>query len=355
MSIPVSKGNMTCELSGLAQPLPAGGRAWAGSFSVVIPLYNMGRLVEAAISSALCQSLPPLEVIVVDDGSTDGGADIAEALGHPKVRVIRQLNGGVSRARNAGIAAAQGNWVAFLDADDEYHPQFLAHAAAALVLHPQAGMVGARFHVVPDGELLPRSAVPDSAVEQITDLHKRWTQTSLFCTSSVIIQVSTLKALDHWFMEGESNGEDLDLFFRIAEQAPVVLLCGKFVHHRVDVKGNLTSRHALSIPPYLDRILQRARSGALTPALAASARANVDHQRLTLARTMLELGHRGKALQCLLTTNHRGCSVRWALTALMLFLPPRLVTRWQAHRTDRANAAMLKATSWAGRAGREYS
>jgi glycosyltransferase involved in cell wall biosynthesis len=97
--------------------------------SVVIPCFNQARYLRSAIESALGQHLRPLECIVVDDGSTDETAALAESLG---VIVLMQANRGVSEARNAGLAAARGDLVVFLDADDELLPDALAHGAAAL-------------------------------------------------------------------------------------------------------------------------------------------------------------------------------------------------------------------------------
>ena len=91
------------------------------SISVVIPCHNAAAFLRATIASILGQTEPVLEVIVVDDGSTDDSARIAELFG-PPVRVVRQPNQGESAARNRGIEAAAGDWVAFLDADDLWLP-----------------------------------------------------------------------------------------------------------------------------------------------------------------------------------------------------------------------------------------
>ena len=91
------------------------------SISVVIPCCNAAAFLRATIASILGQTQSVLEVIVVDDGSTDDSASIAESFG-PPVRVIRQPNQGESAARNRGIEAAVGEWVAFLDADDLWLP-----------------------------------------------------------------------------------------------------------------------------------------------------------------------------------------------------------------------------------------
>ena len=85
--------------------------------SVVIPCYNAAPWLRETIESVLAQTHPVLEVIVVDDGSTDQSAEIAESFG-PCVRVVRQSNQGESIARNNGIDLARGDWIAFIDADD---------------------------------------------------------------------------------------------------------------------------------------------------------------------------------------------------------------------------------------------
>jgi glycosyltransferase involved in cell wall biosynthesis len=90
-------------------------------FSVVIPAYNSAATLPRAIESVRAQSWPAHEIIVVDDGSTDATADVARQFGET-VRLIQQTNSGVSVARNAGAAAASGDWLAFLDADDWYAP-----------------------------------------------------------------------------------------------------------------------------------------------------------------------------------------------------------------------------------------
>tara|TARA_R110002049_G_scaffold2750_10_gene22455 strand:+ start:102905 stop:103891 length:987 start_codon:yes stop_codon:yes gene_type:complete len=103
----------------------------SASVSVVIPCFNASRFLSETIQSALDQTHSPLEVIVVDDGSTDNSATIADSFG-PSVRVIRQSNQGESVARNRGIDEARGDWIAFLDADDLWLPQKLEKQLAAI-------------------------------------------------------------------------------------------------------------------------------------------------------------------------------------------------------------------------------
>lgn len=108
--------------------------------SVVIPCYNRAGLIANSVASAMAQTHPPHEIIVVDDGSVDGSADVAAKLPGP-VCVIRQPNGGPASARNNGIAQATGDWVAFLDSDDTWHPDKLRLQLAAAERFPDVGLV----------------------------------------------------------------------------------------------------------------------------------------------------------------------------------------------------------------------
>jgi glycosyltransferase involved in cell wall biosynthesis len=112
--------------------------------SVVIPVHNGQRFLGQALDSAFAQGWEPLEVIVIDDGSTDATADIARA--HP-VTYLRQDHAGVSAARNAGVAAARGEFVAFLDADDVWHQGSLERRVSHLVENPGVGFVLAHMEI----------------------------------------------------------------------------------------------------------------------------------------------------------------------------------------------------------------
>lgn len=99
--------------------------------SVVVPTYNRAELLQQTIQSILAQTVPPLEIIAVDDGSTDHTPDVCAGFGEP-IRYLRQENQGLSMARNAGIRAARGDWIAFCDSDDLWRPRKLEVQLAAL-------------------------------------------------------------------------------------------------------------------------------------------------------------------------------------------------------------------------------
>ncbi|MCM0083341.1 glycosyltransferase family 2 protein [Geomonas sp. Red32] len=117
--------------------------------SVIIPLYNKERYVQRAVNSVLEQSLAPLEVVVVDDGSTDGSAEAVAALGpDQRLRLVSQRNQGVSAARNRGVAEARGRFVAFLDADDQWQPEFLETLQWLRELFPEGCFFATGFEVI---------------------------------------------------------------------------------------------------------------------------------------------------------------------------------------------------------------
>jgi len=113
--------------------------------SAIIPVYNGERYLAEAIESMLAQTYRPIEVIVVDDGSSDGSADIARSS--REVRYIYQPNQGVAVARNKGIEAARGDFIAFLDQDDLWTPSKLSVQMDYLLGHPDVGYVIARMRV----------------------------------------------------------------------------------------------------------------------------------------------------------------------------------------------------------------
>lgn len=128
--------------------------------SVVVNNYNYGRFVGRAVDSALQQSSPPHEIVVVDDGSSDGSLEAIEEIArrHPTVRVVAKQNGGQLSAFNAGFTASTGEVVCFLDADDEYLPGYLARLTEVYSEEPGIDFVYCTVEFVRDGVLLHKSS-----------------------------------------------------------------------------------------------------------------------------------------------------------------------------------------------------
>jgi glycosyltransferase involved in cell wall biosynthesis len=124
--------------------------------SVVIPCYNGARFLRAAIDSALAQTHSDVEVVVVDDGSTDDSAAVAQSFG-ARVKLLSGPNRGLSAARNKGIAASSGEFLTLLDADDVLLPECVANRVRILKEHPDVGLVAGYFREIDEnGDLRPR-------------------------------------------------------------------------------------------------------------------------------------------------------------------------------------------------------
>ena len=311
------------------------------NFSVVIPLYNKLQYVRSAIRSVLAQSLPPLEVIVIDDGSTDGSADAVAAMNEPRVRLVRQANAGVSAARNLGVELARGDWVAFLDADDWYHPEMLAALAQAHHAAPEAQMLGAGFRKIAPAFGADPEAWPVNEsfyeVEVVEDLRVRWMKTAPFCTSSVAIRTSLLRQMHPCFVTGEHHGEDLDLWFRVGDMTTLAVVNAPFAAVRVLPDSLSTRNSSKTLPAFLQRMQERALSGEIPARHRRSALWFVGQMHVTLAREALDLGERKLAWQWLVGGRHVALTRRWMLTALMaLFMPTRVAGSWQRWRVRSA-------------------
>jgi len=192
--------------------------------SVIIPTYNRVEHVCCAIDSALAQTEPPLEVVVVDDGSTDGTGEVLERRYAGRIRYIHQVNAGVSAARNTALRVARGEWVAFLDSDDEWLPNKLQiqmtdlRAHPTLVAHVTNGIIVMRSGEEVDffkARNRPHLGVSDCVLRQ--PLQYVLEQTFLTATYVVRRDVAVEEGL---FDESMSMFEDLDFFLRVAVRGP---------------------------------------------------------------------------------------------------------------------------------------
>jgi GT2 family glycosyltransferase len=330
-------------------------------FSVVVPLHNKARYIGGTLSSVLAQSFRDFEVVVVDNGSTDDGPAIVEGLQRwdRRIRLVRQANAGVSMARNRGIDEARGEWVAFLDADDWQHPDYLACLAAVLQAQPRAEALATRFiEFTDDGGAPPPWEVASGApaVELITDLPARWMRGASFFTGSLAVRRDRLLAMQPCFPPGESWGEDLDLFFRVAEQTPIALAHAPLVAYRKGVSGSLTDAgRPREMPPWVHRL--RARTATMPPALRASTLALIAQFEIDMARHALAEGRRAHGLRWLVRALPAGArSRRWFTTAAMALLPDTAVRTSLEQIRRRALAAAAQApaasssrtSSWRG-------
>jgi len=188
----------------------------APSASIIITCYNHGRFVGEAIESAINQTWPPLEIIVVDDGSTDNSSEVVKR--YPSVIGIRQVNQGVSAARNTGLRACRGEYVLFLDADDLLLPGAIETSVRAMNLHPDWAFVSGEYRYCDE-----KKNVSDiSRFTEIADDH----YLALLQHNYVEMHAAVLYRRNNLEQAGGFDinlrtAEDLEMFLRLARQFPV--------------------------------------------------------------------------------------------------------------------------------------
>ena len=194
--------------------------------TVVIPCFNQARYLRSAIESALGQSPPPLECIVVDDGSTDETAVLAKSLG---VIVLTQPNRGVSEARNAGLAAARGDLVVFLDADDELLPDALAHGTTALAAADGLSAVVGRCQVM-DAQGRPLRA-GQQAIDP-SNLYREWLSRNFVWTPGAAMFRRAALVRTGGFPAGRGPAADYAVYLRLARKNEVASHPREVVRYR---------------------------------------------------------------------------------------------------------------------------
>jgi glycosyltransferase involved in cell wall biosynthesis len=216
--------------------------------SVVIPAYNSQSHIARAIESALNQSLAPREIIVVDDGSTDKTAEVVKK--YDNVTYIYQQNAGASVARNTGIDAAAANWIALLDADDEWLNDHLKLQTELIERNPQLNWTTANYTLCLCEEKRQAPSIDPSYAKSL--LQGRQFFDNYFdafnkkcggCTITMLIKKETLIKAG-MFRPGQLVANDQDLWFRIAyENTKVGFLCEPTAIYHLSVADSITKKY----------------------------------------------------------------------------------------------------------------
>lgn len=259
-------------------PLPVflEGPGEPGLVSIVIPAYNRAHLIGETLRSALEQSYRPIEIIVVDDGSSDDTRGVAEGFGAP-VRCVRQANGGVAAARNRGFAEARGEFVALLDSDDIWLPWKLEAQVQILRAFPEVGMVWTDMSAIDEGGAVLRErylremygAFESVRLEEMLSREPAWAgsgalppevaaapvyrgdvfpaifEGNVVHTSTVLLRRDRLRALGGFDTRFKPCGEDYDFHMRTCAGGPVAFLDTPSILYRIGAEDQITSRHLL--------------------------------------------------------------------------------------------------------------
>ena len=191
-------------------------------FSVIIPLYNKRFSIAATLQSVLGQSFSDFEVIVVDDGSTDGSGQVVKQFSDKRIRLIEKKNGGVSSARNTGIQAAKFQHVALLDGDDLWNPAYLDEQYKLIHDFPKAKMWSVNYAVKKGERIIPcEQGWGEGFRGYVNGYFERTNHNDLFFSSGVVIDKMVFEQVG-FFDERIALSEDLDMWYRIILHYPVV-------------------------------------------------------------------------------------------------------------------------------------
>ena len=249
--------------------------------SVIVPAYNAASTIEATLASVLAQSYTDIEIIVVDDGSTDGTGAILDDLvaREPRIRVLHQPNAGVARARNAALAVATGEWIATIDADDIWHPDKIARqtevARAArmgpALIYSWCRRIDAEDRIIADqGRPLYRGM----------QFHQLLASNFLNNASNAIFRADAAREIggfDESFQSfGTFGAEDIAFYLKLAERWPIVPAPGFLVGYRTIGNGMSADprRMRMSVEMMLYQVERRL--PRLPPPLLALARVFYD-------------------------------------------------------------------------------
>lgn len=195
--------------------------------SVVVPLFNKAPYVLRALESVAAQHLGDFEAIVVDDGSTDGGADAVAALADARFRLVRQANAGPGAARNRGLRECRSPYVAFLDADDFWHADFLSRNVSILQRNPRACGVCCGWYEDPGGAFAARWWRDCNIDEGLIELSPQTKAEDLVGMiaytnpSTMLLKTQSVRRWGGFYEEGCRYGEDATLFTRMFLNEPI--------------------------------------------------------------------------------------------------------------------------------------
>lgn len=230
--------------------------------TIVIPTYNAGSFIEETIRSVLTQTFDDLEVIVVDDGSTDATCAVAAALGS-EVRVLRQRRAGVCVARNRGLQEARGRYICFLDHDDVWHPEKLECQMQLFERNPEVALVHTnikRWNESSDGSFPPAASLWDAnPSREIDEERSGWVYhhllvDSFILTSAAMMRTEAVKEVGAFDPELPYS-EDWDLWLRLSRKWRFIRTLGAFALYRQHrTQGSRMYREI----DYRTRLLERA-------------------------------------------------------------------------------------------------
>jgi glycosyltransferase involved in cell wall biosynthesis len=301
--------------------------------SVVIPLYNKKPHIKRSIDSILGQTIQPFEIIVVDDGSTDGGGEIVKNYNNTKIRLVRQENLGQSAARNRGIEEACSELIGFLDADDEWLPDFLENIVVLKNNFPDCGAyVTSTYTVRPDGNiyypdlsLLP----PEPWIGIIPNFFALYQQGMAFNSSSIVIPKVIIKDIGG-FPFGEQHNSDIDTWVRIAIKYPIAISPKRKAVYHQDAESRTAYTHSDLVEFPVVRTIQNViKEGKIADGeLLSEALEYIAQKQLSTAINNIMTGHTSQGIEflnkCKYTKKYKNKWFFWRFWSIFPAFVPKM-------------------------------
>lgn len=211
-------------------------------FSVILPLYNKANYVQKSIESILKQTYNEFEIVVVNDGSTDNSIEVVSSFVDSRIHIFTKENGGVSSARNYGIEKAQYEYIAFLDADDLWLPDYLETIKEMIEQYPQAGAFATTYTTIDSfGNKCIRtsSKLEPGATLLVTDYCKSIIKGEIYQigTDSICVKKALFNSAGG-FRAGIKRGEDIDMWLRLSLITPFVWKNESKTLYNLDTENN---------------------------------------------------------------------------------------------------------------------
>lgn len=298
---------------------------------MIIPLFNDAGTIARAVRSVLSQTVQDVEIIVVDDGSEDGGPSVVEAIDDPRIRLLRQENRGVSVARNRGIGASRSGLIAFLDADDAWLPGFLEKIRELADRFSACGLYATRyFYQDPSGRKKAAAirGVPEDFEGILTDYFGIAARSNPpVCASAVCARKDALHRTGG-FVEGALSGQDLLAWAKLAAHFTVAYSMEPLAIYYIDIDAACRDRPAR--PPQRHDVVGE-QLGLLCRECAPSTRKSRErycaHWHKMRCSSYLRLGMRRNARREIETAMRHFLDYQVFLYWFASFLPERVVGR----------------------------
>ncbi|RXE84395.1 glycosyltransferase family 2 protein [Pseudoalteromonas sp. A757] len=300
-------------------------------FSVIIPLYNKSDCIERALQSVAAQKFQAAEIIVVDDGSTDDSVDKVKALNLENLRVIQQANQGVSSARNNGVKHATSDYVAFLDADDEWSPFFLAKVSKLIHRFPEGGLYATRYQKVLDKQKYIDAKIALTSWDPDGYIMNNYFEIAAngdlpFTASSIVLDKCTFTSLGG-FPEGEWMGEDQSLYVQIALNSTIVYTPAIESFYYIGITDSACDKAPPStICPFAERLFIDIHIGKVADCSAKMAEKYIGAHLCDLAKRNIKHRSYRHALRLLAHPAARAKLLHWGIYSLIAG-PMSLISR----------------------------